>query len=74
MDLNVKDKVEYIIIFVQEFSCRHSLTMRQAYNYLRRFRGIDFIDRHYSVAHTQSFRSMVEDITDYCHRQGGLLV
>lgn len=47
MDFNVKDKVEYIIIFVQEFARRHSLTMRQAYNYLRRFRGIDFIDRHY---------------------------
>lgn len=74
MDFNVKDKVEYIIIFVQEFARHHSLTMRQAYNYLRRFRGIDFIDRHYSVAHTQSFRDMVEDITDYCHRQGGLLV
>lgn len=74
MDFNVKDKVEYIIIFVQEFARRHSLTMRQAYNYLRRFRGIDFIDRHYGVAHTQSFRDMVEDITDYCHRQGGLLI
>lgn len=74
MEFNVKDKVEYIIIFVHEFARRHSLTMRQAYNYLRRFHGIDFIDRHYNVAHTQSFRDMVEDITVYCHRQGGLLV
>lgn len=30
MDFNVKDKVEYIIIFAQEFARRHSLTMRQA--------------------------------------------
>lgn len=74
MDFNVKDKVEYIIIFVQEFASHHSLTMRQAYNYLRRFRGIDFLNCHYSVAHTQSFRNMVEDITVYCHRQGGMLI
>ncbi|MCD7926341.1 MAG: DUF3791 domain-containing protein [Bacteroides sp.] len=74
MDYRVKDKAEYIVIFVQEFSRRHSLTMRQAYNYLHRFKGIDFLDRHYSIVHTQSFRDVVEDITDYCHRQGGLLV
>ncbi len=74
MDFTIRDKVEYIIIFVQEFARRHSLTMRQAYNYLRRFKGIDFLDNHYGVAHTQSFGNMVDDITEYCHRQGGALV
>ena len=74
MDNIVKDKAEYMIIFIQEFGNRHSLTMRQAFNYLRRFKGIDFLERHYNVVHTQSFKSMVQDITEYCHRQGGMLV
>ncbi|WP_304221028.1 DUF3791 domain-containing protein [Phocaeicola plebeius] len=50
------------------------MTMRQAFNYLRRFKGIDFIDRHYDYVHTQSFTSMVDDIAEYCRRQGGELV
>ena len=74
MDVNISNKVEYTVIFIQEFAHRHALTMRQAYHYLHRFKGISFIDEHYNVVHTQSFRDMVEDITAYCHRQGGLLV
>ena len=74
MDIHLKDKIEYIVIFVQEFANRHSLTMRQAYQYLRRFKGVDFINRYYNAAHTQSFRDIVEDVTDYCHRQGGALI
>ena len=48
--------------------------MKQAFNYLSRFKGIDFIDRHYDYVHTQSFASMVDDIAEYCHRHGGALV
>jgi hypothetical protein len=41
---------------------------------LSRFKGIDFIDRHYDYVHTQSFQSMVDDISEYCHRKGGELI
>lgn len=54
-----------------EFGRKHELTMKQAFNYLYRYQGMDFLDKHYDYAHTQSFRSMVDDITDYCHRKGG---
>ena len=70
MEHNIKDKIEWTIIFVWEFG----LTMKQAFNYLSRFKGIDFIDRHYGYVHTQSFASMVDDIAEYCHRHGGTLM
>ena len=43
-------------------------------SYLSRFKGIEFIDRHYGYAHTQSFASMVDDVAEYCHRRGGALL
>lgn len=73
MEFNVKDKVEYIIALVNEFARAHKLSDSQAYRYLERFKGIDFIDKNYGIAHTQSFKDVVEDITEFCRRQGGAI-
>lgn len=74
MKYDVKDKLEWTVIFLLEFGRKYGLTMKQSFNYLSRFKGIDFIDRHYDYVHTQSFASMVNDIAEYCRRQGGELV
>lgn len=74
MKYDVKEKLEWTVIFLFEFGQKYGLTMKQAFNYLSRFKGIDFIDRHYDYVHTQSFTSMVDDIAEYCRRQGGELV
>ena len=71
---NIKDKLEWTVIFILEFGRKYGLNMRQAFNYLSRFKGIDFIDKHYDYVHTQSFKSMVQDISEYCHRHGGALI
>lgn len=41
--------------------------------YLSRYKGIDYVDRCYAYAHTQSFDCMVEDIAMMCRRYGGKL-
>lgn len=74
MEYNIKDKLEWTVIFILEFGRKYGLTMKQAFNYLSRYKGIDFIDRNYGYVHTQSFASMVDDIAEYCHRHGGALV
>ena len=74
MEYNIKEKLEWTVIFILEFGRKYGLTMKQSFSYLRGFKGIDFIDRHYGYVHTQSFASMVDDIAEYCHRQGGALV
>lgn len=74
MDPNVKNKVEYIIAVISEFAAAHSLNTLQAYRYLERFKGLDFVSRFYNVEHTLSFEDVIEDLTAYCHRKGGALV
>lgn len=59
------------MVFIYEFGKRFGLTVKQAFNYLSRFKGIDFIDKHYDYAHTQSFESTVDDIAMLCRRMGG---
>lgn len=68
-----REKIEWTLIFVYEFGRRYGLTTKQAFNYLKRYKGIDFVDRHYDYVHTQSFESMINDISEYCRLKGGML-
>ena len=76
MDINkeTENKVAYIIAVINEFASTHSLNNAQAYRYLERFKGLDFVNRFYNVEHTFSFEDVVNDLTAYCHRKGGALV
>lgn len=71
MGYSINDKIEWTVIFIYEFGRKHGLTMKQAFNYLNRYQGMAFLDKYYDYVHTQSFNSMVHDITEYCQRKGG---
>ena len=73
MEYSKEDKLEWTMIFIHEFGKRFGLTMKQAFGYLSRFKGIDFIDKHYRYAHTQSFETIIEELSMYCRRMGGVL-
>ena len=74
MEPGIEDKVAYLIAVISEFAAKHTLTTPQAYRYLERFKGLDFVNRFYDVEHTFSFEDVVDDLTAYCHREGGALV
>lgn len=74
MPQEIRDKAEYIVIFISEFARRYGLSAVQAYRYLNRYKAIDFLDEHYNVAYTQSFEDMVQNMAGYCQRHGGALV
>ena len=61
MDINkeTENKVAYIIAVINEFASTHSLNNAQAYRYLERFKGLDFVNRFYNVEHTFSFEDVV---------------
>ena len=74
MAYSTHDKLEWTMIFIEEFGRKFELSIKQAFNYLSRYKGIAFVDDHYDYVHTQSFKSMVNDIAEYCHQNGGALV
>ena len=73
MNVRIEDKIAYIIAVVNEFAARFSLNPQQAYKYLDRFKGIDFVDEFYNVEHTQSFDDVVDDLALLCRKNGGAL-
>ena len=66
--------IAYTVAVVSEFALAHNMTAQEAFRYLERHKGIEFVERHYEGEHTLSFEDVVEDLTTYCHRMGGELV
>ena len=71
---DISDKVEYVIAAISEFGKRHGLSHVEAYRYLKRFQGMDMLDKFYDVMHTLSFKDVTDDLTAFCHRHDGALV
>ncbi|MDE5611435.1 MAG: DUF3791 domain-containing protein [Odoribacter sp.] len=66
-----KEVIEYVVATISEFAKRNFLTIKEATNYLLRFKGIDFLEQCYPAEHTLSINDWVEDITAICKRNGG---
>lgn len=72
--MNKKDifnKIEYVVACVGAFAERFDLTNSQAYSYLRRFTGIDFLLDCYEAEHQLSIDDAVTDLQYICKREGG---
>ena len=69
--IEVLNMIEYVICCVGAFASRFNLSNAQAYAYLRRFTGIDFLLDCYAAEHTLSIEDAVDDITQICLQKGG---
>lgn len=65
--------IEYVNCCVGAFANRFRLTTVQAYAYMRRFEGIDFLIDCYAAEHTLSIDDAVEDVAALCKKNGGRL-
>ncbi len=68
-----RNVIEYVMTAIVEFARHHSMSIKDASNYLNRYKGIGFLTEFYDVEHTLSFNDCVADLTVVCHNNGGLL-
>ena len=65
--------IGYTVALISEFASHYGINPRQAYAYLKRFKGMDHLQQHYGVLHTQSFPDTVEALSQVCANNGGEL-
>ena len=73
MSTETRNTLEYIVACISEFANRHGLAQNKAYQYLRKYKGIQFLLEFYDVEHTLSFDEAVDDLTTICRKNGGML-
>lgn len=68
-----KYKIPYINACIRAFAKRFRLTVLTSFEYLYRFKGIDFLVEFYEVEHLQSIEDAVDDLVVCCTNNGGTL-
>ena len=63
--------LDYYVVCISEFASSHNISMKDAYVYLSRNKGLEFIKEFYDVEHTLSFDDVVGDLTSVCRKNGG---
>ena len=66
-----KNVIAYVVAAIIEFAKTHHISVREANNYLIRFKGLDFLTEHYDAEHLLSFEDSVQDLTQVCLNNGG---
>ena len=71
MSKHEKNIVDYIVICISEFAKKCKITSKEAYLYLRDFKGIKFLKENYEAEHTVSLDDAVDDLKQVCMNNGG---
>lgn len=69
----VQNRIAFTVMIVRDFGDLHHLTPRQAHNYLRQHKAMDYIDQFYDVEHTLSPADTVATLGVITKRNGGQL-
>ena len=73
-DRAVRNRMTYFVYCINAFAEHYHLSPKQAFAYLHRFKGLEFLDECYEAEHQLSIRDAVNDLSIICKRNGGALV
>lgn len=66
-----RNMIGFTVALISEFASRFGVETRQAYAYMKRYKGLEHLHQHYAVLHTQSFADAVETMAQVCANNGG---
>lgn len=71
---NKEEKIlNYLVICIDEFAKQKSISRSQSYSYLKKYKGLEFLNECYEAEHTVSLNDAIEDLTEICKRNGGTI-
>ena len=71
MSKKKKKIIDYIVICINEFAKHYKITSKEAYIYLRDFKGIEFLKENYEAEHTIGLDDTIDDLKQICINNGG---
>jgi hypothetical protein len=72
LDKEMRDKVSFITFIIPAFAEAYKMNVRDAYFYLKKYGGLDYLMKHWWALHTDSDFWAVRSIHEICHQNGGL--
>lgn len=60
--------IDYMVVCVNDYAAGHSLSKTEAFDYLRKNKGLDFLEDCYEAEHTLSLEEALSDLEAICKR------
>jgi len=71
LDKETRDKVSFISFIIPSFAEAYKMNVQDAYRYLKKYGGLDFLREHWWALHTENPFWAVRDLFEVCHQNGG---
>ena len=68
-----KKESSYFIMVLGMIGKRYSMSIVEAYEYINKYKGMNFLYEFYDVEHTLNTEDVVEDVLAICNQNGGVL-
>ena len=66
-----RNMINYMVVCVNDYADRHGLAYAEAFDYLLRNKGLDFLEDCYDAEHTLSLDTALDDLDAVCKRNEG---
>ncbi|MFT3947784.1 MAG: DUF3791 domain-containing protein [Agriterribacter sp.] len=71
IDKATSDKISFITYIVPAFAEAYKMNMQEAFFYLKKYRGWEFLTKNWWALHTDSTFYAVKDLYEVCRENGG---
>jgi hypothetical protein len=73
LDKATRDKISFITFIVPEFAKSYKMNIQDAYRYLKKYGGMDYLDECWWALHIDNPFWAVRDMFEVCRKNGGYL-
>ena len=73
MTRETENRIEFITFLIQEFAAAFKIPGPEAYLYLKKYGGLDFLFKHWWALHTDTPFWSLNSLYDVCRANGGYL-
>ena len=74
MNRVTRNMINYMIVCVNDYADRHGSTFVDSFDYLKKNKGLEFLEECYDAEHTLSLDDALEDLEGICERNARLAV
>ena len=67
----MSDKVSFVTFIIIEFAEAFKMKKQDAYQYLKKYGGLDFLNKHWWALHTDDRYFALRDLYTICLENGG---
>jgi hypothetical protein len=71
LDKATSDKVSFITFIIPEFASGYKMNIQEAYFYLKKYGGIDYLHKHWWALHTDNPDWAIRSMAQVCRNNGG---